>query len=404
MPKSEPQTEDTPTQTPMANLDPYMTRRRFEIEDLKEDGSNYVAWKTRTMQILRMRGLDGIVTGEDKKSTDTTSKPDAEKEWKARDQEALTQIMLSITDGALKLISHHTSAKPAWDALQARWEGHGVQSLVFLVEKLFSDKATDDDPMADFIAKQRAIATNIHNLGLTLPEALLALILLHTLPPSYDTLRTVVAGSTTLDKLTFDVVASQVLNEEQRLNSGSGLHALYTKNAGKSKGRNTRGKTPRETCKNCGRGGHTKAMCWAKGGDKEGQAPKGRSGKKSEASVNAPTTATTSTPQARLAHVDSSPDPAPEAWVYDGIGQVHAFMARTARSNLASSIRSPDICRDCRQFTYRSPRFWPCPCRAPSRSPSCAAEYPACPSSETLETWGCVGSSRKQVISSARRS
>jgi gag-polypeptide of LTR copia-type len=247
---SSPDPSSIPKPTKMSNPNPYMTRRHFKIEDLKEDGSNYVGWKTRTMQILRMRGLDSVVTGSDPKPD--TSKGTELAEWQARDQEALTQIMLSISDGALRLISHHVSSKPAWDALQARWEGSGVQSLVFLVEKLFSDKATDDESMADFISKQRSIATNIHNLGLTLPEALLALILLHTLPSSYDTLRTVIAGSTTLEKLTFDGVAAQVLNEEQRLNSGAGLHALYSKKVSKSS-KNSKGKSKTPVCKNCAR-------------------------------------------------------------------------------------------------------------------------------------------------------
>ncbi|CAE6391302.1 unnamed protein product [Rhizoctonia solani] len=129
--------------------------------------------------------------------------------------------MLSVSDGALKHIGHHTSAKPAWEALQHQWEGHGVQSLVFLVEKLFLDKALKGKPLTDFTAKQQSIATNIHNLGLTLPKPLLALILLPSLPPSYDTLRTVIAGSTTLEKLTFDLVEAQILAKEQRSTSGS---------------------------------------------------------------------------------------------------------------------------------------------------------------------------------------
>ncbi|CCO35905.1 Retrovirus-related Pol polyprotein from transposon TNT 1-94 Includes: RecName: Full=Protease [Rhizoctonia solani AG-1 IB] len=230
----------------MSDHDPYMSRRRFEIEDLKEDGSNYVAWKTRSMQILRTQKLDSVVTGTNPKPSPGAADNEA-KDWETRDQEALLQIMLSVSDGALKHIGHHTSAKPAWDALQHRWEGHGVQSLVFLVEKLFSDKAPKGKPLADFTAKQRSIATNVHNLGLELPEPLLALILLHSLPPSYNTLRTVIAGSTTLEKLTFDLVEAQILAEEQRSTSGSGLNAMFSKKVNGGKGKNGKGKSNRPT-------------------------------------------------------------------------------------------------------------------------------------------------------------
>ncbi|CCO34576.1 Retrovirus-related Pol polyprotein from transposon TNT 1-94 Includes: RecName: Full=Protease [Rhizoctonia solani AG-1 IB] len=320
----------------MSNHNPYMSRHCFEIEDLKEDGSNYVAWKTRSMQILRTRKLDSVVTGTNPKPSPGAAANEA-KDWETRDQEALLQIMLSVSDGALKHIGHHTSAKSAWDALQHRWEGHGVQSLVFLVEKLFSDKAPEGKPLADFTAKQRSIATNVHNLGLELPEPLLALILLHSLPPSYDTLCTVIAGSTTLEKLTFDLVEAQILAEEQRSTSGSRLNAMFSKKVNGGKGKNGKGKSNRPTCKNCAKPGHTKEQCWAKGGDKEGQNPWS---KKNDAKTNSPVSSTpatsTSSSQARLAHVENPPSDS-NGWIHDGLGEVHAFMAHGAHSNSGSN-------------------------------------------------------------------
>jgi hypothetical protein len=119
--------------------------------------------------------------------------------------------------------------------------------LFSLLKKLFSDKAPKGKPLVDFTAKQQSIATNVHNLSLELPEPLLALILLHSLPPSYNTLCTVIARSTKLEKLTFDLVEAQILAEEQCSNSSSGLNTMFSKKVNSGKGRNGKGKSNRPT-------------------------------------------------------------------------------------------------------------------------------------------------------------
>ena len=115
-----------------------------------------------------------------------------------------------------------------------------------------------------------------------------------SLPESYrPTLQTITAAeqaSTLLgmsssramkpdDLITFITEEAQhrVINDECTKNAESVLAALSKKqrtrkhhsNKGKEKS------TPSATCENCKNAGHTKADCWAKGGGKEGQGPRG---------------------------------------------------------------------------------------------------------------------------------
>ena len=88
------------------------------------------------------------------------------------------------------------------------------------------------------------------------------------------------------DLITFITEEAQhrVINDKCTKNAESTLTALGKKQR-TGKHRSNKGKeksTPGVTCENCKNAGHTKADCWAKGGGKEGQGPRGRNSKKGE--------------------------------------------------------------------------------------------------------------------------
>ena len=91
------------------------------------------------------------------------------------------------------------------------------------------------------------------------------------------------------DLITFITEEAQhcVINDERTKNAESAL-AAFGKKQRTGKHRSNKGKeksTPSATCENCKNAGHTKANCWAKGGGKEGQGPRGRNSKKGEKKV-----------------------------------------------------------------------------------------------------------------------
>ena len=116
-------------------------------------------------------------------------------------------------------------------------------------------------------------------------------IIMSSLPESYQpTLQTITAAewaSTLLgtlssramkpDDLITEEALHHVINDEHTKNVESALTALGKKQR-TGKHRSNKGKeksTPSVTCKNCKNAGHAKADCWAKGGGKEGQGPRG---------------------------------------------------------------------------------------------------------------------------------
>ena len=129
-----------------------------------------------------------------------------------------------------------------------------------------------------------------------------------SLPESYcPTLQTITAAerANTLTggskKKADDLIAflmeeahDRVINDERSRGSEQALAAHAKK---KEKGKPNRAKGDDKalnadsgvTCHNCKKTGHKKADCWAKGGGKEGQGPKQKKGKKTEAAVVAAT-------------------------------------------------------------------------------------------------------------------
>ncbi|EMD30481.1 hypothetical protein CERSUDRAFT_40957, partial [Gelatoporia subvermispora B] len=81
------------------------------------------------------------------------------------------------------------SAKVVWEKLRARYEGAGKQSIAQLISELFRSTLSDEnalEPQLNAILQKSYI---LKSLGQTLNDSLVAVAMVISLPPSYDTLR-----------------------------------------------------------------------------------------------------------------------------------------------------------------------------------------------------------------------
>jgi len=130
--------------------------------------------------------------------------------------------------------------------------------------------------MAEHIARLRQMQEELHIMGSKVPDEDFLMILLTSLPESWDNYTSSFLGSSS----NWPQLKSQelvgILIEEARRQKGheNGVTALQ------AKGRVGKESTSTEKeCYNCHKKGHISKDCWAKGGRKEGQGPKGRKGK-----------------------------------------------------------------------------------------------------------------------------
>jgi hypothetical protein len=277
--------------TTMATRDSssYLSKKAYDIPLLKDDGSNYTAWKFRQTTVLRLRGLYGVANGTehmpgaltDAETRDETKVQeharDIEK-WCRRDQEAHAQITLAMEDGALADIVETTTAHEAWTRVIERWEGKGMQSLSFLYQQLTTTKIEEEEDLTTGFNNLRAIAAKMKTLGEPVSDLMLAQIIMCALPPSYAVVSTVIQTSNQHGSITSDTVVKAALAEEERRKKGVGLTAMFSH---ASKGKAPKAKADSKgkkkdrgpPCQNCAKPGHTKDDCWAKGGGAEGNGP-----------------------------------------------------------------------------------------------------------------------------------
>ncbi|THH12525.1 hypothetical protein EW146_g7606 [Bondarzewia mesenterica] len=258
---------------PLASASPPLVKasnRLYDVPALEDDGSNFPSWKFRTQKVLEIRGLwDVVKTGAVAPAKGTSQHA----EWEVKDREAGAQISLTLKDEPLNTVMDAKTAKDAWDKIHTRYEGKGEQKVAYLISELFRGTLTDDSPLEPQINAMRRVSHTLHSLGHELEDKLVAVAIMLSLPPSYDTLRTILTSQGSA--LTIETVMSQVLQEEQRRREMSPTSAFAAHTFGSKPGfkhptsstyansskPKTKDKSKKPYCKHCRFSGHTREEC-----------------------------------------------------------------------------------------------------------------------------------------------
>lgn len=167
-------------------------------------------------------------------------------------------------DEPLSGVLYTKTAAEAWTKLSERYEGKGKQTIAYLIGELFRNTLTDDSSLETQLNAMQQKASIIRSLGQPLDDALVAIAMVISLPPSYSTLRTILMS--TNDKLTVDCVISQVLVKERSKKLSCGQTALAAKTGEKGKGKAV-DKKKKGKCHYCKIPGHFKRDCRKKKAD-----------------------------------------------------------------------------------------------------------------------------------------
>ena len=254
-----------PTLSTVASKAPEGSSRLFDVLSLNDDGTNFQMWKFCIQTILGVRRIWGVVSGDDAKP-DQATHPTEYEEWLTKDKEAHVQITLTLKDEPLSGVLYSTTSAEVWRKLSERYEGHGKQSIAYLISELFRNTLLDDTSMETQLNSMRQKANILKTIGQPLNDSLVAIAMVISLPTSYSTLRTILMAAD--DQLTMDIIINQVLIKEKSKKS-PGQTALSAKATSQSKekgkGKNKK-KSQRKkgTCSYCSKSGHTEDVCYKK--------------------------------------------------------------------------------------------------------------------------------------------
>ncbi|KAL5740032.1 hypothetical protein ACOSQ2_029212 [Xanthoceras sorbifolium] len=296
---------------------------KIKIE--KFDGADFGFWKMQIEDYLYQKKLYQPLLGK---------KPDdmKEEDWNLLDRQALGVIRLTLSRNvAFNIVKEKTTAGLI-TALSNMYEKPSASNKVHLMRRLFNLRMAEGASVAQHLNEHNTITTQLSSVEIEFDEQVRALILLSSLPDSWNATVTAVSSSSGNNKLKFDDVRDLVLSEEiRRRESGeaSSSSALHTESRGRtserssyrSRSKSRRGKSRSGkkdfSCYNCGKKGHFKRDC---------RAPKKDTGTQESANV---------TEEAGDAMILSVNSPI-ESWILDSGASFHATPCREIMENYVS--------------------------------------------------------------------
>ncbi|CAO2827530.1 unnamed protein product [Amaranthus hypochondriacus] len=303
-----------------------MAADKGEVKLEKFDGKDFGFWKMQIGDYLYQKKLYQPL--EEKKPEGMQ-----EAEWKLLDRQALGVIRLTLSRNVAFNIAKETTTAGLMKALSNMYEKPSASNKVHLMRRLFSLRMSEGGSVAQHLNELNSVTTQLSSVEITFDDEVLALILLSSLPDSWNATVTAVSSSSGSNKLKFDDVRDLVLSEEIRRResgesaSSSVLHTelrgrpLIRRNErgrsnyrGQSRDRRSKSRNPNNfqnsktiECWNCGKIGHYKNQC--KG------APKGK-----EVKAEANVTSTGEGDDALICSLESKE----ESWVLDSGASFHA--------------------------------------------------------------------------------
>ena len=220
------------------------------------DVDNYATWRTKMRFLLITKGLWTAVTGD---SVDED-----------KDAKALAQIGLHVKDHHLPVLERCTSAKAAWEQLEAVYQAKSNARKRQLRKELSQLKMGPIEPLAVYVARAKDIQNQLRAAGYNVADQEVVWALLAGLPPAYETVVTVLETSSDAD-MTLDDILPKLMPVEQRMSkvelSTPGEAALAAKSFGAGHRKETR------TCYVCGMIGHIAKECPTRRGKQRHHGP-----------------------------------------------------------------------------------------------------------------------------------
>ena len=189
-------------------------------------------------------------------------------------ERALGAIFMSVTDNVLREIAGEKSASAAWKKLEELYSAKSLTNRLYLKKKLYNLRLVEGTSVKQHLDEFDSIIMDLGNIDITVESEDQALIVLCSLPPSYETfVDTLLYGK---DSISLDDVSNALKSKElmksfpdskdgtegdslmTRGRSHQKEHSIRKKSRARSKSKSRMKKT---TCYECQERGHFRRDC-----------------------------------------------------------------------------------------------------------------------------------------------
>ena len=240
---------------------------KYEIEKFGGN-NNFTLWQRRMKDLLIQQKIHKALSGKSKMPE--TMK---EAEWEEMDETAASAIRLNLSDEVLNNINVEdcTTAEEIWKRLEELYMAKNLSNKLYLKKELYSLRMSESTDMLQHLSKFNSLISQLLQFKVTFDDEDKAILLLASLPSSYENLMTTLLYGK--DTLKFEQVSGSLLsyNKTNKVASNES-QALVTENRGRNKGRMSRPQNDKSrgrsksrgkdyACYHCGKPGHMKKNC-----------------------------------------------------------------------------------------------------------------------------------------------
>ena len=257
-----------------------------KVELLTKD--NYDTWRMQIEAVLIKGDLWEYVSGECSLPQPTESSAAAiaaQAQWRKNDRKARSDLVLAIHPSELPQVRHLTSSREVWLKLESIYASRGPARKATLLKQLILQRLVDGGDVRDHMNKFFNAVDKLSAMDVQINGDLLSIMLLYSLPPSYENFRCAIESRDELppaEALKVKILEENDVRAQSAVVEAAG--ALAARPGGRRQPRRHKGKaehksstedTPGIVCYKCGRPGHKSPDC-PDSSDKSKQKPASR--------------------------------------------------------------------------------------------------------------------------------
>ena len=208
------------------------------IKTLTKD--NFDTWRIHAQALLIKNEMWGYASGDIPKpalpANPTPEQTAAYNAWKSQDMKARSDILLTISSHELKHTRGCVTSKELWDKIEGVFSLKGPARMAVLLKKLLQQKMEEGGDVREHMAQFFEVLDKLAAMEIDINDKLLTLMLLKSLPSSYEIFRRAIESRDDLPdikSLKLKIIEASDSIKEHLSDSGHG--ALYA--------RQTQGKT-----------------------------------------------------------------------------------------------------------------------------------------------------------------
>ena len=139
-----------------------------------------------------------------------------EKDWKKSNKKTIGQIRQWIDHSVFHHVAQETDAYTLWQKLENMYQAKTARNKALLIRRLVNLKLKSGTSVAEHTSEFQNLVNQLSTVALTLGDEEQALLLLSSLPDSWETLVVSLSNSAPDGKLTMVMVKDALFNEEAR--------------------------------------------------------------------------------------------------------------------------------------------------------------------------------------------